>query len=213
MNKNNSFSPEDIFSLPKPPLLLVISAPSGAGKSTICRQLLKKNPDLVFSVSTTTRPPRTHEEEGVDYHFVGEEKFENMIESDDFLEWARVHDEYYGTSRSAVLDELERDNDVMLDIDVQGGDQIRGLYPAAVMIFIVPPNMSELERRLRARATESEEEIKRRLTNARDELQAIHNYDYVVVNDTVEEAVDEIESIRCAEKLRLHRIKEGLPEI
>lgn len=213
MTEKNSFDPEDIFTAPEPPLILVFSAPSGAGKSTICKHLLKRNPRLVFSVSTTTRPPRSDEEEGVDYHFVEEEKFKQMIEADAFLEWARVHGEYYGTTRQAVLDELNRDKDVMLDIDVQGGEQIRKLYPEAVMIFIVPPDMEELERRLRARNTESESEINQRLANARDELKAIHNYDFVVVNDSVERAVEEVEAIRSAQKCRLSRIKEGLPEL
>lgn len=207
------FSPEDIFSADRPPLLLVISAPSGAGKSTICRQLVDRIPNLVFSVSTTTRPPRKDETEGIDYHFVSESEFENMIEQEAFLEWAEVHNAYYGTSRQAVLDELEKGRDVILDIDVQGGEQIQKLYPEAAMIFIVPPSMDELERRLRNRNTESEAEIKQRLSNARHELQSIHNYDFVVVNDTVEEAVGEVESIRRAEKLRLSRIKEGLPTL
>ncbi len=213
MTQQNTFDAEDIFTAPEPPLILVFSAPSGAGKSTICRHLLKRNPRLDFSVSTTTRPPRSDEQEGVDYHFVEEQEFKQMIEADAFLEWARVHGEYYGTSRQAVLDELNKDKDVMLDIDVQGGTQIRRLYPEAVMIFIVPPGMEELERRLRARNTESEAEINKRLTNARDELKAINNYDFVVVNDSVDEAVEKIEAIRSAEKRRLSRIKKGLPEL
>ncbi|MGM0380836.1 MAG: guanylate kinase [bacterium] len=202
-----------IDSVERPPLLMIFSAPSGAGKSTICRSLRDRNPNVVFSVSTTTRSPRSDEVDGEDYHFVEEEVFKKMIEEGAFLEWASVHGEYYGTSRRAVLDEIEQGNDVMLDIDVQGGQQIRKLYSEAVMVFIAPPGMDELERRLRARGTETEQQIKKRLENARDELKAVENYDYLVINDEVKRAVGEVEAIRQAEKSRLKRIKQGKPTL
>ncbi len=213
MNYSLELDQPELETISKPPLLMIFSAPSGAGKSTICRKLRDRNPNIVFSVSTTTRPPRSDETDGVDYHFVEENVFKEMIENNAFLEWANVHGGYYGTSRQAVLDEIEQDNDVMLDIDVQGGQQIRRLYSEAVMIFIAPPSMKELERRLRARGTETEQQIKKRLKNARDELEALENYDYLVINDEVEEAVKEVESIRRAEKCRLQRIKQGKPTL
>jgi guanylate kinase len=201
----------DLIEYDEPPLLLILSAPSGAGKSTICRRLLNQNKDLVFSVSTTTRSPRVDEVDGQDYHFVEEDVFKKMIQENAFLEWANVHGEYYGTSRQAVIDELKRGKDVMLDIDVQGGKQIKKLYPEAVMVFIAPPSMEELESRLRNRNTETEEEIKKRLENSRDELMELGNYDYLVVNESVEKAVGRLEAIRTAEKTRLERIKRGRP--
>ncbi len=213
MNYSLELDHPDLQSVCDPPLLMIFSAPSGAGKSTICRKLRDRNPNVVFSVSTTTRPPRSDETDGVDYHFVEEDVFKEMIQEDAFLEWANVHGEYYGTSRQAVLDEIEQGNDVMLDIDVQGGQQIRNLYSEAVMVFIAPPSMKELERRLRARGTETEKQIKKRLENARDELKAVENYDYLVINDRVEQAVQEVEAIRQAEKSRLKRIKQGKPTL
>lgn len=194
-----------------PSLVLVVSAPSGAGKSTICRELLDRHEDVVFSVSTTTRSPRVDEREGEDYYFVDDDEFDQMVAQGEFLEWANVHGECYGTSRQAVLDELAANRDVVLDIDVQGARQIKEILPTAVLIFIVPPSMDELERRLNNRDTETEEEIKKRLTNARREIQSMEMYDYVVVNDEVEEAVADLECIRTAEKNRLtRRTKNGV---
>lgn len=194
-----------------PSLVMVISAPSGAGKSTICRELISRHDDIVFSVSTTTRPPRHEEKEGKDYYFVDNETFENMVAEGEFLEWANVHGECYGTSRQNVLEQLEQDRDVVLDIDVQGARQIRELLPTAVLIFIVPPSMVELERRLTSRDTETEKQIKKRLTNARQEIQSMDLYDYVVVNDEVGEAVSTLECIRKAEKNRfIRRAQNGI---
>lgn len=194
-----------------PSLVLVVSAPSGAGKSTICRELLGRNEDIVFSVSTTTRDRRPDEVEGEDYCFVNDEEFDEMVAEGEFLEWANVHGECYGTSREVVLDELRANRDVVLDIDVQGARQIKEILPSAVLIFIVPPSMEELERRLNNRDTETPEEIQKRLTNARREIQSVDLYDYVVVNDEVEEAVSDLECIRRAERNRLsRRTKNGM---
>ncbi|MFP4686793.1 MAG: guanylate kinase [bacterium] len=213
MKTDNDINLLDLIDCDEPPLLLIFSAPSGAGKSTICRNLLDSYEKLVFSVSTTTRAPRAGEIDGQDYHFVNESVFKKMIDNNAFLEWANVHGEYYGTSRQAVLDELKRGNDVMLDIDVQGGKQIKKLYPDAVMVFIAPPSMEELENRLRSRNTETEAEIRKRLKNSRSELMELGNYDYLVVNDSIETAVARVQAIRIAEKTRLERIKRGRPRL
>lgn len=207
-------SPESFLAnLRVPPLLIVVSAPSGSGKSTICRRLVDSSPgedssggDIVTSVSTTTREPRGHERDGVDYHFVDDETFDQMIERGEFLEWARVHGERYGTSRSALREALESNRDVVLEIDVQGGRQVREACPGAVLVFIAPPSLEELERRLRDRGTESPRQIQRRLRDAREELMSIPHYDYLVINDEVEVAVDKVRSIRRAEKSRLSRL-------
>ncbi len=199
----------DLFTAP---LVMVVSAPSGAGKSTICRRLVERNENLVFSVSTTTRPPRADETDGVDYRFVSEESFDRMLKEEAFLEWAEVHGHRYGTSREAVRQELDANHDVMLDIDVQGGRQVKELFPEAVMVFLAPPSLDELERRLRSRGTESKEEIERRLTNARREIEQMKEYDYLVINDDLERAVRDIESIRRAEKLRMTRVDDPVRE-
>lgn len=196
----------------EPPLLLVVSAPSGAGKSTICRRLLQNASSvpsiergLDFSVSTTTRDPRQNEVDGEDYHFVDRETFETMIDEDAFLEWAEVHGELYGTARESVREALDGGKDLLLEIDVQGGKQVMERCESAVLVFVAPPSLEELERRLRNRDTESEEEIQRRLEDAREELKAVEYYDYVVINDRINKAVSKLESIRLAEKCRLNR--------
>lgn len=196
----------------EPSLLMVVSAPSGAGKSTICRRILQdahssENVErgLVFSVSTTTREPRQGEVDGEDYHFVDRGTFNRMVEDDEFLEWAQVHGELYGTSKNSVETALDGGNDVLLEIDVQGGEQVQERCENAVLVFIAPPSLEELERRLRNRDTESEDEIQRRLDEAREELKAIERYDYVVINDRINRAVSRLESIRLAEKCRLNR--------
>lgn len=188
-------------------LLIVISAPSGTGKTTLVHMLLKEFPDLEFSVSYTTRPPRPGEVDGKDYHFVDRKTFERMIEEGDFLEWAEVYGNLYGTSRTQVLRALNEGRDVILDIDTQGALQVKKNFPEAVLIFILPPSLKELERRLRNRGTDDEETIERRLKIAREEIRRAPLYDYIVVNDVLEVAYENLRSIIRAEKLRTERLK------
>lgn len=197
---------------PGPGLLFVVSAPSGAGKSTLLARVMPALPGLGFSVSHTTRAPRPGEVSGRDYHFVGREEFVALRERtpSGFLEWAEVHGNLYGTSRAEVEGLLAAGRDVVLDIDVQGARQLRGLLPA-VFIFIAPPSLEELSRRLRHRGTEAEETVRLRLANAREELQAAGEYDYLVVNETLDEAAAQLRAIVLAERCRQRRDPAGRP--
>jgi len=188
-------------------LLIVISAPSGTGKTTLTHMLLKSFPNMEFSVSYTTRKPRPGEVNGKDYFFVDRDTFERMIEEGDFLEWAEVYGNLYGTSKSQVLKALNEGKDVLLDIDTQGALQVKKNFPEAVLIFILPPSLKELERRLRSRGTDDEETIERRLKTARVEIERAPLYDYIVVNDVLEEAFEKLKSIVIAEKCRTERLK------
>lgn len=189
-------------------LLLVISGPSGAGKGTVCRALMARHPEVVYSVSATTRKPRPGEIDGVHYFFVDREKFEAMIAADELLEWAMVYENgnYYGTPRQAVLDNLAAGKDVILEIDVQGALQIREKFTDAVFIFILPPSMEELKNRITGRGTETAESISKRLACAETELHYVQKYDYCVINDVVEKAVEKLEAIIIAEKCRVQRV-------
>ncbi len=169
--------------------LFVITAPSGAGKTTLTKALLAENPDLHFSVSFTTRAPRAGEQHGRDYFFVDRARFEAMIAADQLLEHARVFDNYYGTGRAQVEGELAAGRNVLLDIDWQGARQVRAHLAESVLIFIMPPSLAELERRLRGRATDSEEVIRRRLSEALAEMAHWDEFDYVIVNDEVPRAL------------------------
>ncbi len=187
-------------------LVLVVSAPSGAGKTTLCRRLINEDPEISFSVSYTTRPPRPKERHGQDYFFVSRQTFEAMVRQEEFLEWAEVHGNLYGTSRSQVLERLRKGYDVLLDIDVQGAFQIRRkLAKEAVLVFILPPSLEELARRLRARSTEDEETIKRRLQAAHEEIKRARDFDYVILNEDLEEAYQKLRAILQAERQRPFR--------
>ena len=192
--------------------LFVISAPSGTGKTTILKRVMTELPGLSFSVSHTTRMPRSGEIDGKDYHFVSESEFQEMIDQGLFVEHAIVHGNLYGTSWRAIDQQCASGIDVILDIDVQGASILRNSHQvAASHIFISPPSIAELEKRLRGRGTEREETIAVRLSNARIELQAINEYEYLVINDRLEETVTVLSSIIVAERARAHRFPSGQP--
>jgi len=176
-------------------ILFVLSGPSGAGKGTLREILFRKVDNLVFSISCTTRPPRQGEENGVDYRFIQESSFEELIRKEKFLEWAFVHGHYYGTLKEDVSRELESGRDVVLEIDVQGALQVKRSCPGAVMIFVTPPSLDELEKRLRRRGTEKEGDLEIRLRNAREEIVTSTNYDHLIINDDVDRASKELCSI------------------
>ncbi|EDN00124.1 MAG: guanylate kinase [Pseudoflavonifractor capillosus] len=182
--------------------LIVLSGPSGVGKSTVIAELLGERKDIYFSVSFTTRNPRVGEADGVNYNFVSREEFERMIAADELLEYAQYVGNYYGTSLKVIQDKLAAGIDVLLDIEVQGAAKVRSKCPEAVLIFIIPPSFEELSRRLHGRATDNEDVIAGRLQKAREEYQQIPNYDYLVVNDKVSTAAEEIISILTAEDCR-----------
>jgi len=183
--------------------LFILSAPSGAGKSSLIGALLKKHSDMKVSVSHTTRSPRPGEENGVHYHFVSVEEFKALIEKNDFFEWAQVFDNYYGTSKQAIESQLAAGIDVFLDIDWQGAQQIRKLVDDVETIFILPPSKEELESRLNNRGQDSAEVIAGRMAKAQSETSHYNEYDYVVVNDDFDTALTEIETIVMAKRLSL----------
>lgn len=186
-------------------LLLVVSAPSGGGKGTIMKELFAQNENLRMSVSATTRAPRPGEEHGKHYYFLSNEEFEQMIKEDKLLEYAGYVDHYYGTPKAPVDDWLKEGRDVVLEIEVQGGAQVKKLRPDCVSIFITPPGMKVLEERLRGRGTEDEATLQKRLSMAKEELPHAAEYDYIVCNDRVEDAVDDILAILRAEKRKYSR--------
>lgn len=183
--------------------LFVVSSPSGGGKTTLVRQMLDLVPGLAYSVSSTTRPMRPGEKHGVDYFFLSIEEFKRKIEQDEFLEHALVHGHYYGTDRHLIESLLARGQDVILDVDVAGAAQIRHVRPSAVLMFVVPPSRRVLEERLRRRHSDPPEVIARRLRNAAAELRRIPDYDYLIVNDDLQQAIEEMAAVIRAERNRI----------
>lgn len=187
-------------------LMVVVSAPSGAGKTSLCQEAARRLPRLIHSVSYTTRAPRPDEQDGRDYHFVNEPTFRGMIEAGEFAEWAYVHGHLYGTSRPLLEKQFAEGLDVILDIDTHGAAKLRQDYRTGVFVFVVPPTFDLLETRLRQRRTDSEEEILRRLAMAREELHHYRHYQYIVVNDIFEKAVKQLCCIITAERSRRDRV-------
>lgn len=184
-------------------LLIVLSGPSGAGKSTVVKQLMQQRGNIHFSVSYTTRAPRSEDIDGVTYNFVDRAEFERMIENNEFLEYAEYSGNYYGTSLKVIEEKQAAGIDVLLDIEVQGAANVRNKCPDAVLVFTVPPSYQELERRLRGRNTDDEQTICKRLSRALEEVREINMYDYLVINDQVENAVAELDAIMSAAECRV----------
>ncbi len=205
----NNFSTEDLKR--DEGILFILSGPSGVGKDTILRRVLPRLTEIRTSISITTRDPRPHEKDGIDYFFVSSEKFAEMLETGDMLEHAAVHGHFYGTPRKWVEDELNKGMDVILEIDVQGALQVRREFPGAILVFLAPPSWDELARRLHWRKTEDDNTIRRRLENAKHEMERIENYEYLVINDKLDDAVRDVESIIIAERLRPWRYSHFAP--
>ena len=193
--------------------LFVVSAPSGAGKTTLCREIRLRLQDVAYSVSVTTRAPRPGEIDGTDFRFVTRPQFQAMLERGEMAEWATVHANLYGTPAAPLEAALKDGRDVLLDIDTQGAAQLRARYPDAVLVFVVAPSMSELEQRLRERRSDSDREIARRLERAREEITLWRRYDYLIVNRDVKEAMDQLESIIQAERCRVARLALTFPDL
>nr|WP_317332537.1 guanylate kinase [uncultured Romboutsia sp.] len=191
-------------------LLLVVSGPSGAGKGTICKALLNKNDKIKLSVSATTRKPRNGEVHGVNYFFIEKEEFTKMIENGEFLEHAQIYDNFYGTPKAAIIECLEKGQDVILEIEMQGARQIKEVYPEGVFIFVLPPSLEELKSRIIGRGTETQEEIEKRFSCAFEEINQIVDYDYFIFNEDIEKSVNDIEAIICTEKNKVTRYKNNI---
>jgi len=183
-------------------LLFIVSAPSGAGKTSLCREVLSLLPDLHFSVSHTTRPPRQHERDGIDYYFVSPEEFKRMIESGRFVEWAEIYGNLYGTSRTSVEALKAKGVDIIFDIDHRGAKQIKTIYRDSITIFILPPSSQELEERLKQRGTDDVSVITRRLTKAKEEMEQSSWYHYQIVNDDLTRAVEQLKEIITTERVK-----------
>ncbi len=193
------------FTRSGPGIVFIVSAPSGAGKTTLTREVLGLYPEMSLSVSCTTRAPRAGETPGEDYHFVSERVFRRMLGSGEFAEWAEVHGSLYGTPRRVLERQLRKGRDVLLDIDVQGARQMKQHFQSAVAIFVLPPSLKELRRRLAARGTDARKTIEQRWQRARHEIQEIEGYDYFIVNRDVEEAVTRLAAIIAAERVKVCR--------
>lgn len=194
-------------------LLIIISAPSGTGKSTLCRKLISDFPNVCYSVSLTTRVPRRGEVQGKDYFFVSKNEFKQKIKRGELAEWALVHGHYYGTPKNFLKKNLVKGKDIILDIDVRGVMKLKKRYPQGVFIFLAPPSFSELERRIKGRRSNNEATIKKRLTNARWEMGRIGSYDYLVINDRLVDAFTQVKSIILAEKSKVKRSKKKIQKL
>ncbi len=195
--------------MPSQGIKIVLSGPSGSGKGTIVKELIKKE-HFILSVSATTRSPRQGEQDGVHYFFKTKEEFETMMRDNELLEYAEFCNNYYGTPKTFIEESVKNGKDVILEIEVQGALQVKAIYPEALFIFVMPPSLAELEKRLVGRNTESMAVIAQRLARAKEELLLYKEYDYVVINDRLEEAVKDIETIVSAEKLRSYRFKQEI---
>jgi guanylate kinase len=191
-------------------VLYVVSAPSGAGKTSLCKEIIDIFPNLRHSVSYTTRTPRPGEEHGRDYFFVGQEEFSRMVAAGEFAEWAEVHGNFYGTSLATLKESRTQGIDLILDIDCQGAGQLKGRFEGGVYIFVLPPNMAELRRRLETRSSDSPEVIERRIGNAGGEIKEARWYDYIIVNDDFNLAVEQLKSVLIAEQCRAFRLLQSL---
>lgn len=195
---------------PRRGIVFILSAPSGAGKTTIWRAALDRIPGIEFSVSLTTRKPRGNEAHGTDYHFVSEDEFIRRRDGGELAEWAQVFDASYGTLRSPLDEAVRCGRDILLDIDIQGAAQIRAKYSHdAVAVFVLPPSFEDLAQRLRKRGTESEDAIARRLARSREEARAYSGYDYLIINDNVDDSVERFRGVVNAERSRVARLREG----
>ncbi|QCE33313.1 guanylate kinase [Acetobacteraceae bacterium] len=191
-------------------LCLVVAAPSGTGKSTICKSLLSNNTDITLSISATTRQPRPGEIDGRDYHFYEKEQFEGLIENDGFIEWAKVYDNYYGTPRAPLEKSLKEGKDILLDLDWQGFRQLKALFPKDVVgLFLLPPSLEALETRLRNRSSDKEEVIQSRMEKAASEISHWPEFDYLVVNDDLEQAEKEVGKILRANRFAVNRFRDA----
>lgn len=194
-------------------MLLVLSGPSGTGKGTLCNLLLNRVENLFLSVSATTRPPRNGEVDGVDYLFLDKGDFESRIAKGEFLEWAKVYNNYYGTPKEIAKKMMNEGKDVILEIDVQGAAQVKKNCPEGVFVFILPPSFEELKKRITKRGTETKESMALRLKSAQEEMSASHSYDYVVINDDINQAALKLHSIVLAERCKVFRNKKILQTI
>jgi guanylate kinase len=185
-------------------LLIIVSGPSGAGKGTICKELIQRDDSIVVSVSATTRAPRNAEVDGKSYHFITKQMFESMIENGGFLEYAEVYDNYYGTPKDFVIEKITNGENVLLEIDIQGALQVKQKYPEGIFVFVLPPSMETLKNRIVGRGSETPESLEKRMSSAYQEIEQIKNYDYFIVNDTVEHSTDVLQAIITAEKCRVN---------
>ncbi|HVO66090.1 MAG TPA: guanylate kinase [Syntrophales bacterium] len=204
MNKNNLNKSEGMY--------IAVSAPSGTGKTTILREVLKQCPNMLFSVSYTTRPPRQGEEDGKDYYFISEQAFRDRISRGEFAEWEENYGSLYGTSAKTMKAFLEKGFDLILDLDSRGAKTLKKNYPGGVFVFILPPSIGELKKRLKRREFENEQTVNKRMDKALDEIREIIWYDYVIINDKIENAIDVLRSIYLAEKSRRERLMNKIKE-